>query len=411
MKSVVILVCLFSFCTSYCQWLKIAEITDNDFRDIEAFENGNEILIVGTRTDTSISNGIIYKSVDAGLNWNIVQYHEFDSLLGTLYRVDIVNSNIAYVSNSGSRIYKSIDSGLTWDTLSLPTETAGPATDAMEFIDSETGLIGNYYGEIFKTIDGGTNWNLVYFLQAFLPIYDISCPSADICYARNSNPSFLKSIDGGSSWITLNNVPNTSILGGMHVLNKDTIVLLSSSMILRSINGGQNWDTIPSPVDAGLLDVEFKDNIGFAVGRKKAILKSIDYGETWTVEQYDSTSLEWINAVHIGQNTVLACSNIGSIYSQTIALNLESAASISNSISVYPNPTINEVAVHFNEPKNGLIEIYNTSAKLVLKLEVFDQDYIEIDLNKIDSGVLLMSFLDSDSNLRTIKKLLKVMSD
>ena len=275
MKNALFIISFLCITPIYSQWDKFSEVLNNNLLDIEAIESGDKLFVVGTDLNTMPSSGIIYNSIDGGINWDTVYYQEVDSLLGILYRVNIIDSNIAYVTNAGNRVFKSIDGGSSWSTLNLPTLEAGPATDAVYFINSEIGFIGNYYGEIFKTIDGGVNWELVHFLQPYTPIYDINCPTIDTCYARSSIPSFLKSIDGGNTWNAVSSAPNTTLLGGMHVINKDTIVMVSSdALIFRTINGGEHWDTITSPINAGFLDVQFIDSIGFAVGRKEAIIKS-----------------------------------------------------------------------------------------------------------------------------------------
>ena len=209
-----------------------------------------------------------------------------------------------------------------------------------------------------KTIDGGENWDCVYFEQAYRPIYDIHCPTSNTCYARTSmEPKFLKSTDGGETWSAIFSVPNTYLFGGMHPINKDTIVMVSSdALILRSTNGGTTWDTIPSPVNAGFLDVFFIDNVGYAVGREETIIKSTDAGKTWTLELHDSTSLEWITAVHmVDEDHAFACSNLGSIYRLEPPTSSKEQLPGEDNFNVYPNPFSDHLTVQFNQPKSGVI--------------------------------------------------------
>jgi len=409
MKNVILLFILFVVNPIYGQWEKLPELLNNDLFDIEVVENGNELFVVGSDISTSPSIGIIYKSIDSGATWDTVYHHDVDSFLGILYKVNIINADTVYVTNSGNRIFKTVDGGANWNILTFPSQEAGPATDAIFFINSEIGFVGNFFGEIFKTVDGGLSWEQVYFLLAFSPIYDINCPTNDICYARSSSPSFLKSIDGGDTWNSVSTVPHTTLLGGMEVLNKDTIILLSSdNLILRSIDGAENWDTIPNPVDAGLLDVHFIDNVGFAVGRKETILRSEDYGATWTVEHFESASFEWIKAVHMNNsNAAFACSNRGSIYRLGTFSSSEEILEEAK-ILIFPNPFSNRILIEFESPKIGVIEIYDTQGQRIQRMEILSEKSIEVELNDSNSNIFFLNFLEKDSNYKIVKKLIRL---
>ena len=410
MKIIFLIVSVLNVTQVFSQWIKYAELLDNNLFDIETVSD-NELYVVGTDLINDITTGIIYQSFDGGTSWDTVYYQMVDSLLGRLHKVNVVNSNTVYVTNSGSRVFKSTDGGSSWNNLAIPTLESGPATDALYFVNNEIGFIGNHYGEIFKTVNGGLSWELVYYDEPFKPIYDISCPTNNICYARTSMPpKFLKSIDSGNTWNPINSAPNTYLLGGMHALNKDTIVMVSSdALILRSINGGVNWDTIPSPINTGFLDICFVDNIGYAVGRKEAIIKSIDFGVTWTIEHLDTSSYEWITAVHMTNNgSAFACSNLGSIYHLDSTNSLNEISTEKDNVNVYPNPYNNNVTIEFGQPENGIIEIYNMQGQQYRRIELKSQESITIDRSDLNLNLLFLRFTRHHSNFKVIKKLVKI---
>jgi len=304
-------------------------------------------------------------------------------------------------------IYETIDGGGNWIADSTPTVCCA---DALHFINADTGFIGGFSGEMFKTTDGGANWNLVFQDQVTInEIYDIACPTDSICYARTSSPSrVLKSMDGGDTWYFLSAAPNTIFTGGMHALNEDTIVLVTNdSKIFRTTDGGVSWPTVPSPTSADYRDVFFIDNIGFAVGAHETIIKSIDYGETWTTENQDTSSSEIILAIHMHNSLAIASSHLGSIYRQMFFSNIEKSP-FTQSISVFPNPFKKEITVDFDGSKSGEIYILNLLGQTIQKIEITNQEVSTLDLGFIQSDIIILKFIEKESGLVVIKKLMKV---
>jgi photosystem II stability/assembly factor-like uncharacterized protein len=91
----------------------------------------------------------------------------------------------------------------------------------------------------------------------------------------------LKTINGGSNWITLNQV--TADLFAIYFFNENSgIVTGANGLILKTTNGGSNWNTIPSGSTDLLLSISFYDSIGIIGGTSQSILRSSDSGDSWT---------------------------------------------------------------------------------------------------------------------------------
>ena len=82
----------------YSQWAKYTTLSNNNHFDIEA-ANENELFVVGTDQVENISVGIVHHSIDGGITWDTVFFQIEDSLLGRLHKVNVINFNIAYVTN------------------------------------------------------------------------------------------------------------------------------------------------------------------------------------------------------------------------------------------------------------------------------------------------------------------------
>ncbi|NRA13680.1 MAG: hypothetical protein HRT57_17200 [Crocinitomicaceae bacterium] len=410
MKFFLLFSLLFIGLQSYGQWTKNPNILNSSLLDVEASDLNN-IYAVGTDSVGYYMSGMIFQSNNGGTSWDTI-LHVVNPSGGWMYKVEVIDSNSIYCTNRSPIFYKTNDAGNTWDTIHFPTVST-VATDAIHFMNTDTGLVSNWYGEIFKTTDAGLNWNIVYnSALPFYPITDISCPTDSTCYACTiGSPSILKSVDGGDSW---NFSPSSTMVLGLassiFAINEDIIIAIaSSSTIYKSIDAGITWDSIATPVTTGLQDVYFYDNIGFIVGNNEAILKTQDYGETWSIDNYVSTSTEVINAVHmINGTTAIAVSDLGSVYRLGNFNSVIELSSSNNDFSVYPNPYTNTINVSFTSTQNGSIFINDLLGRKIKKIEIVNQKEFAIDLRSARPGIILITFIDNASGLTSTKSIIKV---
>ncbi len=409
MKYFYLLLTLLIATHSFGQWNKLPQVLNSTLYDMDAL-NENDLYAVGTARVSNNANGMIFHSKDGGASWDTV-YHTNLSPPSQLpmLKVEVIDTNIVYATSFIPFLYKSVDGGGNWDTTKLHNQVGG-VIDAMCFMDADTGIVGSFGGEIFKTTDGGLNWNRMNFSPASTPVFDIDCPTNTTCYARTSMPfKLMKSIDGGDTWASLPTAPNTFLGGGMDAINKDTLILVTSdALIFRSVDGGMVWDTIPSPVFADFRDVQFIDNVGYAVGTKETIIKSVDYGATWTVENMDTSSRERINSIHmISSTAAVACSDLGSIYQLDIVNSLDDSPFEKEAFSIFPNPFSDQLTIDFSTPKSGLITVYDIQGKLIRQIEINHQKSISIDLSQVPANLLTVSFLDADTDVVSTKRIVR----
>lgn len=205
----------------------------------------------------------VYKSSDAGVNWNVVTSTVF---IDMEFKPGV--TNIIYGSTWQGDIYQSTDSGVNWNatltTSGTRTEMAvSPNNSSIVYAviaNSSNGLFG-----VYKSTDSGSNFSSA-FSGTNLLGWDCNGNDSggqgwyDLCIAsdpNNANIVFLggvntwKSTDGGSSWNINNHWSSTcgGIATEVHA-DKHNLAYQNSSSTLFECNdgglystsdGGSNW--------------------------------------------------------------------------------------------------------------------------------------------------------------------------
>jgi photosystem II stability/assembly factor-like uncharacterized protein len=143
-----------------------------------------------------------------------------------------------YIVGENGLIAQSTDRGETWNKQHFSTSAA---LNDIIFIDHYTGLAVGDQGTILKTTDAGGNWAAVT-SGVTSTIHAIAATGSDNIWAVGDNSLVLRSIDGGETWEPVNILPET---------------------------------------DRQLLDIEFRDNLGYFTGNYATVYKTEDYGATW----------------------------------------------------------------------------------------------------------------------------------
>lgn len=184
---------------------------------IHFFDENNGIIL---------KDGMISKTYNAGLNWEIVNN---DS--GYLNNLQMTSNNIGYASgglvgdfNNFGEIYKTTDAGNTWEKI---FET-NSKINTVSFFNDYIGFAVTQNRELIKTNDG-KNWNKIIDL-GFFPI--------NICFI-SENKGFSSTQDG---------------------------------KIYVTENGGKNWSNIYQ-ADRAIVKLLVKNETLFAVGNNGLFLK------------------------------------------------------------------------------------------------------------------------------------------
>jgi photosystem II stability/assembly factor-like uncharacterized protein len=154
-----------------------------------------ELLFSGTKTSirglsvvsdkiiwASGSNGTVAKSVDGGKTWQWITVKNFEKRDFRDIEAFDKNNAIIMAISEPANILKTTDGGKTWKTV-FNDSTKGMFLDAMEFWNRDSGIAlgdpinGKFF--IIRSFDGGNNWQKIPFNK--LPAAD----SGEACFASS----------------------------------------------------------------------------------------------------------------------------------------------------------------------------------------------------------------------------------
>jgi hypothetical protein len=193
-----------------------------------AFINDSTILVLMNYQGSGYQ---IFRSSNSGLNWSNLIPPTNDNLT----KVYFTNQNLGFITAFNGIIYKSIDLGLSWQVINTGTSTN---YYDISFSDNLNGYATGYgyspqsQSIIVKTSNGGFNWTVCYlFYNNFLK--SISSPIPNITYASGLN--LIKTINSGENW---NPLLAFNITSYVSCFNKDSILVASGDTVFRTFNGG-----------------------------------------------------------------------------------------------------------------------------------------------------------------------------
>ena len=289
----------------------------------------------------SSRNYKIYKTIDSGDTWNLVDDVNLENNWLSLEigeGIQFVDANTGFlieaISSRNYKIYKTIDSGDTWnlvDDVNLENNWLSlEIGEGIQFVDANTGFLieaissRNY--KIYKTIDSGDTWNLVddvnlenNWLSPEIGegIQFVDANTGFLIEAISSrNYKIYKTIDSGDTWNLVDDVITVNRLSpeigeGIQFVDANTGFLIEAISsrkyeIYKTIDSGDTWNLVDEVITVNRLSpeigegIQFVDvNTGFLIeaisSRNYKIYKTIDSGDTWNL--VDDVNLEnnWLS--------------------------------------------------------------------------------------------------------------------
>ncbi len=289
----------------------------------------SQIIYVGT------DGGGVFKSTDGGNTWNAINngITNLGNYKVLAIAIDPLNPQIIYASTgeswSGGSVFKSIDGGNTWTLMNSGLPNKSVNTIVIDPKDTQIVYVGNENG-VFKSTNGGLSWGAS---NKGLPNYpDITAIAIDpantqIVYAGNydwQKSYVFKSTNGGTSWSyssssltdqTLSSVvidpknPQIIYVGskygpGVYKLYYEDETLYLSSYV--------NWGLNETSVNC--LAIDPKDTNTIYAGTLQSVYKSIDGGISW---KYSSNGLTYYSSGIEIRSIAIVPSNTQILYAGT----------------------------------------------------------------------------------------------
>lgn len=269
--------------------------------------------------------------------------------------------NTICVGTNHGRIFRSIDKGLTWTVVTTPLTTSGaPATDIhkIAFRDANNAISGSIY------INGVGK-----------PVF-----------------TFIKSADGGASWTSVTS--SGALFGTDFCAVPGTNIYVNTGAILSPSNQGSSMST-----DDGATWKLIEDTTGFSTGTTS---------QRTAIRFYNSTM------GYAGGFTGTTAS-VGGIFKWSgplnpVVLDIHHSSSTKNSISAYPNPCKNNVALSISgiTGQSIVVKVHNILGEVVYQSSATYSNSVftcNVDVSNFAKGIYIVSVNDGRNSY--VQKIVK----
>lgn len=240
-------------------------------------------------------------SVDDGLNWTFTQVlNEQVYQSATVRLTDLHWFRVTRVE--GAAIFETIDGGETWESRHFDSGANG-FNDLTRLPDGTMLAVGTE-GASMRSTDGGQTWQHTDACACTSPrpvISNLAMLPGGRTFATTTpsgpaNWSFLRSDDGGASWVQQANRPNILFLNAFTFASPLVGYAGGSggqgaARVWRTGDGGDTWNPIDitSPISPTMqifdLNVSSPDTawgVGFGSSNGTAVYRTIDGGLSWS---------------------------------------------------------------------------------------------------------------------------------
>jgi photosystem II stability/assembly factor-like uncharacterized protein len=366
---------------SLSSWNKVNDFWGNlSISDIVFDPQNTKIIYVTTGAHDKAPGVGIYKSIDAGITWNILSSTSnfnyivdlkirVENGISILYCANHYTYNISNFFRNSLGLFTSIDGGMTWSNKSIPVPYRTNAVMGISTIDinkasnriwlstnqnyeDSDGSGGRvYYND--NNLNNGLIWNKSDSVKVD-SAWDnnstvVSAPSnPNIAYSIISSKykvvALRKTTNAGASWISIplpvdadEDIEPTDFTRGQAFIhqtlavdpNNHNIVIIGGINLFKSIDGGNTWKQISKWSENSKMDLLTKIstvhadhlNIVYKPGSSNEVIFGTDGGIFYTSNIKGADSLKVINSRNNNYN-------ITQFYSAAIHPNKDSAISL-----------------------------------------------------------------------------------
>ncbi len=254
---------------------------DNVIKSIAVNPNDTMQILVGVESNNEVFDRVM-KTTDGGQTWTRTWGGTF-SYYGKPVEFKPAHPDTVYTMGNDT-LWRSTNFGSTWDTVRRTTGLFANWCDAEIRPDSANIiLLGDYHSGIWKTTDHGISWRLVYSTNGEIPSIAIDPFNPRTAYASNfgGSTTLLKTTNGGEGWFALT-TPVTCTAGWWVTCSQTNpgyvyfgVYGCTPGAVFVSVDGGSSWRTI----NAGLDEVG-KINYGLLVTDSLSVL-ALQYNGIW----------------------------------------------------------------------------------------------------------------------------------
>ncbi|MHA1944539.1 MAG: WD40/YVTN/BNR-like repeat-containing protein [Candidatus Hodarchaeales archaeon] len=279
-------------------WSSVASLKSSSTRitDLILSQTNSQVMYALTQGTSDIEPEL-FITTDGGTNWTQINqgmsvFHIALHPTNPMYLVACMWSGFVYVTTNG---------GNSWTNVSGNIPRAGIVDLSISGDNEYWAGVGDFAGEngsLYHTSDGGLSWekeNLNQPANSFVNSIMVHPSDNNTVYVSmtlapdewtDPDTNYLfRTVDGGSSWESLNTQAVLNLLAIVPSSANDTIYASYGAFVFRTNDDGINWNDItPPPVTSDINDlaIDPTDNDTIYIPKRTyGIYKSIDGGDTW----------------------------------------------------------------------------------------------------------------------------------
>ncbi len=362
------------------------------------------------------NDSLLLKTTDGGQTWLEVNYSgiEFFSFGDAIVNLKFINEETGFMAvGPYTGIYKTVDGGLTWTLLETPGNMC--YNQGLFFWDENNGIVGGsgcFQGEQIAVYTDGNLELATVNSETFDSgdiVVDIDFFDSDFGLAVSPD-RFLRTTDGGQTWDTIPNFsgyPITSI----EIVN-DTLAYAgyideqsSGFGLLVTHDSGLTWameSDMATFAYPDYKDVKTSSNgYIFTAGAYSFENTGIIFENKGNGWSYENVGQNLNSLDSYGDSTVFAVGDSGLVVTNVnVVLGISERYSHENELMLYPNPagdllkfTVRDV----NTSRVSQVTIWNLQGQLVYSEY---QSHSSIDINSLTTGSYILEVQTGDRKLR-----------